>query len=225
MNTNNCDTWNVWSEIHSSPGQETRLDSARAAACTPLRVSPDCGTAEFKGSKGVYQTSLNSCGCEDFRRRNIPCKHMYRLALELELIPGPFSSYLHGGYDWKQVIEIVERLPDDAQREFSSHLRSSSASPAPYRRKKSPEIDALIAAEILMEYPEKETAKFKTVRMVEDFMADKRRVSWYFSRKFSPPTYTDGENFIVSEYPDDEVTAYLFQRGAAVAPGTIVDRA
>ena len=74
------------------------------------------GYSEFKGSKGVYQTSLNSCGCEDFRRRNIPCKHMYRLALELELIPGPFSSYLHGGYDWKQVIEIVERLPDDAQR-------------------------------------------------------------------------------------------------------------
>lgn len=219
----NSETWNVWSEIHSAPGQEKRLDSARAAACTPLQVSQCGGTAEFKGSGGVYHTSLNSCGCEDFRSRNLPCKHMYRLALELGLIPGPFYSYLHGGYDWKQVIEIVERLPDDVQREFSSHLKDSSTSPAPYRRKKRPEIDALISAEILMEYPEKETPKFKTVRLVEDFMADKRRVSWYFSRKFSPPTYTDGENFIVSSYPDDEVTSYLFQRGAAIAPGTIVD--
>lgn len=147
---------------------------------------------------------------------------MYRLALELELIPGPFASYLHGGYDWKRVIEIVERLPDDVQREFAAHLKDSSASSAPYRRKKHPEIDALISAEILMEYPEKETAKFKTVRMVEDFMADKRRVSWYFSRKFSPPSYTDGENILVGEYPDDEVTAYLRQRGFVMAPGTIL---
>lgn len=219
---NNNDTWNVWSEIHSAPGQEKRLDSARAAACTPSQIFPDSGTAEFTGSRGVYQTSLNSCGCEDFRRRNLPCKHMYRLALELKLIPGPFASYLHGGYDWKRVIEIVERLPDDVQREFAAHLKDSSASSAPYRRKKHPEIDALISAEILMEYPEKETAKFKTVRMVEDFMADKRRVSWYFSRKFSPPSYTDGENILVGEYPDDEVTAYLRQRGFVMAPGTIL---
>ena len=95
----NSNTWNVWSEIHSAPGQEKRLDSARAAACTPVQISPDSGAAEFKGSRGVYQTTLNSCGCEDFRRRNLPCKHMYRLALELELIPGPFSYYIHGGYD------------------------------------------------------------------------------------------------------------------------------
>jgi len=216
------ETWNVWSEIHNAPGQEKRLDSARAAACTPTQISLDCGTAEFKGSRGVYQTTLNSCGCEDFRRRNLPCKHMYRLALELKLIPGSFSSYLYGGYNWKQVIEIVEQLPDDAQQEFTAHFRDSVASPAPYRRKKRPEMDALIAAGILMEFPEKETAKFKTVRMVEDFMADKRRVSWYFSRKFSPPSYTDGEKIIVGEYPDDEITAYLCQRGHAKAPGTVL---
>ena len=51
-------------------------------------------------------------------------------------------------------------------------------------------MDTLISAEILIEYPEKETAKFKTVRMAEDFMVDKRRISWYFSRKFSPPQFT-----------------------------------
>ena len=218
----NSETWNVWSEIHSAPGQEKRLDSARAAACTPLQVSQGGGTAEFKGSGGVYQTSLNSCSCEDFRRRNLPCKHMYRLALELGLIPGPFSSYLHGGYDWKQVIDIAESFPEEVQEEFISHFRDSSASPSPYRRKKRPEMDTLISAEILIEYPEKETAKFKTVRMAEDFMVDKRRISWYFSRKFSPPQFTDGEKIIVGEYPDDEVTAYLRQRGFAKAPGTIL---
>ena len=32
-----------------------------------------------------YETTLRYCTCMDFRKRRLPCKHMYRLAVELKL--------------------------------------------------------------------------------------------------------------------------------------------
>lgn len=193
--------------------QAKRLDSARAAACTPALVNQDGGTADFFGHYGKYSASLFRCSCPDFRRQRKPCKHMYRLALEMGLIDGPFLSYLHGGYSWKQAIEAVEAFPDDVQKEFLDHFRASCAGPAPYRRKKTPEMDALINGGVLVEYPEKETPKFKTVRLIEDFMVDKQKVKTYFSRKFYPPTYFNGVEMVPEDLPDDEITAFLRERG------------
>jgi len=39
-----------------------------------------------RNSNTVYYTSLSNCDCEDFKRRNLPCKHMYKLACELGII-------------------------------------------------------------------------------------------------------------------------------------------
>ena len=36
--------------------------------------------ASIRSSSNTYTTSLQSCGCEDFRRNNAPCKHMMFLA-------------------------------------------------------------------------------------------------------------------------------------------------
>lgn len=39
-----------------------------------------------RNSNNIYVTSLFNCDCEDFKRRNLPCKHMYKLAYELDII-------------------------------------------------------------------------------------------------------------------------------------------
>lgn len=37
-------------------------------------------------SKQIYNTSLSNCECEDFKRRHLPCKHMYKFAYVLGII-------------------------------------------------------------------------------------------------------------------------------------------
>lgn len=73
----------VWNGVNSSPDQIKRQESARGAACTPLSVDREDMTGTFSGSHGTYIAALESCSCVDFLRRNLPCKHMYRLAYEL----------------------------------------------------------------------------------------------------------------------------------------------
>ena len=41
--------------------------------------------AIFLGNYGKYNTTLLKCDCEDYKRRLLPCKHMYRLAYELDV--------------------------------------------------------------------------------------------------------------------------------------------
>jgi transcriptional antiterminator Rof (Rho-off) len=37
--------------------------------------------------RDYYQTTLDACTCDDFDTRQLPCKHIYRLAFELSLLP------------------------------------------------------------------------------------------------------------------------------------------
>ena len=71
--------------IHENSEQVKRIATAKKADTTPAFVDRENKTAEFKGSgKNPYKTTLDSCSCVDFARRKLPCKHIYRLALELE---------------------------------------------------------------------------------------------------------------------------------------------
>ena len=79
----NFGTWEV--SIHESKEQQRRISTARKAETSPAVVDRENKTAEFKGSdKTPYTTTLESCTCTDFMRRVLPCKHIYRLALELD---------------------------------------------------------------------------------------------------------------------------------------------
>lgn len=60
-----------------------RQDSASSAECTPIHIDVKKQTGIFSGISGEYSTQLTECECMDFKRRNRPCKHMYRLAYEL----------------------------------------------------------------------------------------------------------------------------------------------
>lgn len=204
--------WEKWNDIHSESDQIKRLDSARQAACTPVCVNMDNGTARFKSKRGEYAVSLDSCTCTDFSRRSLPCKHMYRLALELGLVSGEYASYVHGGYTWKQAVEIIEEQPVDVQKFFYDRcFYKSMRKKEPFRIKKAPELDLLIQCGFVVEYPEKETPQFKTISVIEDFFVDKQKVHYYFSRKF-PKVYFDSE-YEEQPLPEDEVTAFLRERG------------
>lgn len=56
---------------------------------TPLSIDAENGTGEFEGKHGHYLASLEGCPCG---ARPKPCKHMYRIAIELGLMPGQAES-------------------------------------------------------------------------------------------------------------------------------------
>ena len=80
-------------DINNEPDQLKRQKSALSSKCTPAEVDHVNQTGIFKGSgKKPYNTTLNSCTCRDYFVRRLPCKHMYRLAMELGLFEGDFKS-------------------------------------------------------------------------------------------------------------------------------------
>lgn len=77
--------WSKWNDCHDYPSQVDRQDRAREAILTPLSISGQ--RAQFQGEEDQYRTTLLTCSCPDFKKRHKPCKHMYRLAMELDLFP------------------------------------------------------------------------------------------------------------------------------------------
>lgn len=93
-------------------------------------------TGRIMGSSNEWYTvSLDKCDCIDFERRGFPCKHMIRLALELNLsIDVPqFDPYAAAGFDVEDVISLLTerweagQLTLDALVKCSSALRKSSS--------------------------------------------------------------------------------------------------
>lgn len=72
-------------DIDSQPEQIKRQQRAQEKKCTPLSVDYVARTAVFAGSgRQPYETAEDSCTCRDFFVRRLPCKHIYRLRMELE---------------------------------------------------------------------------------------------------------------------------------------------
>lgn len=72
--------WDV--SIHDAEGQDVRFDRALFQNIAILEYDAEKGLAHIAGSRGgTYETTLDGCTCEDFRRRGLPCKHIYKLAL------------------------------------------------------------------------------------------------------------------------------------------------
>jgi len=90
---NNCaiPPFSVW-EGTDDKDQTKRFMRASERKNTPIEIYTDSNSATFSGSHGVYHTSLDFCECRDFSIRKLPCKHIYRLAMELGLISTKFSS-------------------------------------------------------------------------------------------------------------------------------------
>lgn len=123
-------SWELWSDIHGLPEQLKRQVSAKKVECTPLEISGNSG--KFQGQSGRYVTTLESCQCGDFIRRRKPCKHMYRLAMELGIFGGKDSLVSDKSkviiprnerpFILQDIIGILENYPDNLQVIFKEIL-------------------------------------------------------------------------------------------------------
>jgi hypothetical protein len=74
--------WGGWDpNLHSDFDQEKRYNRAVKIDDDDVDVDFEDGTGQISG----YTVYLNHCTCSDFDERKLPCKHIYRLALELDL--------------------------------------------------------------------------------------------------------------------------------------------
>ena len=83
--------WDV--SIHGADGQDVRFDRAMFQNIVIRSYDASAGSAEIVGTHGeIYKTTLDTCTCEDFQRRGLPCKHIYKLALSRGYSPDAFFS-------------------------------------------------------------------------------------------------------------------------------------
>lgn len=128
------DAWKQ--EIHTTDYALKRIKSAKSAKLTPIKIDTTDYYGYFQGSRGKYETFLDFCPCGDFRRSKLPCKHIYRLAIELGLlnikadydtnaIPTPKQERVN----LDDTINIIENLSTEAQLELlniASNIRSTT---------------------------------------------------------------------------------------------------
>ncbi len=78
--------WDIWdSSIHEASGQYDRMSRATLdKEISVLSYDPQYRLAKIQGKTAVYLTSYKRCSCPDYRKRRLPCKHMYALAMELD---------------------------------------------------------------------------------------------------------------------------------------------
>ncbi len=80
-----------YEQLHQDDEQIKRIKSSTTAKLTPVTIDIENKSGIFKGSgKNPYNVTLDHCNCGDFRRRKLPCKHIYRLAAELDIFK-PFD--------------------------------------------------------------------------------------------------------------------------------------
>lgn len=96
--------------FHCSDEQSTRFQRACSDVTIGKVVSVDKKKlrAKIKSSykpDTIYSVSLAECTCPDFQQRKLPCKHMYKLALELGIVTK----------EWD-----LSGIPDEIKELFSS---------------------------------------------------------------------------------------------------------
>lgn len=69
--------------IHEDYEQIKRIAFMQRIKAENVNVVPGKEVAKIAGTDGIYDVTLNSCTCHDFEVRQLPCKHIYRLAFEL----------------------------------------------------------------------------------------------------------------------------------------------
>lgn len=87
INTPASVLWRKWADVPMNEAQLRRLERGIECEFTPKEINLDAKYAIIVGSESkAYKTTLTKCTCPDFKKRNLPCKHMYYLALQTEAI-------------------------------------------------------------------------------------------------------------------------------------------
>lgn len=107
-------------DVHSTLEQVKRLAAMLRIKPKNITVNVDNLTAEIIGSTGDHHhVSLTSCSCMDFHFRQLPCKHIYRLAYEL----GCLNSLPK--FDRKSAEAFEGTIPDEVERFRRLYLKGA----------------------------------------------------------------------------------------------------
>ncbi|MCM1387843.1 MAG: hypothetical protein NC231_10975 [Bacillus sp. (in: Bacteria)] len=82
------DLWAKWDTCHTAKKQQDRIERALVYnELIPVKIDVESRCAKFAGqsSKERYRTTLRSCSSPDFKKRKLPCKHMYYLANQCDI--------------------------------------------------------------------------------------------------------------------------------------------
>ncbi len=152
----NFEAWNEWdNSIHTDPEQIKRQLSAAKADMTPVSLKNDF--AVFRGSKKDYETTLSACTCTDFAIRGLPCKHMYRLAHELDLFhldDVKTDSSVSVQLRINEAMSIIESLPEESQKIFHDIIYQCQYG-AGYDIISSEDAKILFDKKLIKQYPQK----------------------------------------------------------------------
>lgn len=220
-----------WPEHPADADEEKRLASAQQSKTSPLSVDKEHETGVFYGSgKEPYQTSLASCTCNDFVKRKKPCKHIFRLAMELGIIDAAYKTGRSTGerneaqISFADSVALVEQLSDAAQNAIKDMLY--------YTSERIDDRQKPVTCHDLDLVPELRTSPLLAKEMppcasfsfVEVFDKAQRDVYKYLHRKYDTETdwYTGAEHPAGAVpaadgsayyFPEDRVTDALTKRG------------
>ncbi len=168
---------NTWPrETHITDYALKRINSAKSAKLTPLKIDTIDFYGYFQGSSGKYETFLDSCPCGDFRRSKLPCKHIYRLAMELGLMENTDTKNNINAVitpkneraSLDETVDLIESLSKNAQLELlvvAANIRSTTPT---YLIEPNENISELIKAGIVADaYPGKYIINFNRKRKIE----------------------------------------------------------
>ena len=221
------DLWlKAWpSDIHTDEYALKRISSAKAAKMTPVLVNKEDCFAYFQGSHGRYETFLDSCPCGDFKRSKRPCKHIYRLAMELGLLDSEFitdSSKIPLPLDERlpleSVIDLVESLPENLQRRLLDISIGCDSADHESRIYMDEEIEELLKSGIIVLKPVSKRSRKCCVALIQTITP--RHVHFYLNRKYGHASYYVEDTgdlidvpLIETKLPDDAITLQLIKRG------------
>ena len=115
--------WNSWdNEIHTDEAQIARQGRAMNYDFE-FEINEVAKTAIFSSTSDIpfYSTSLCKCNCYDFQKRGLPCKHIYRLGVEL----GYVKIIKRFAFDKDKLSEVkesndIDNHPEQIKRQKSA---------------------------------------------------------------------------------------------------------
>ncbi len=190
------------------PGDAPKLEKASRPDLTPLVFDAASGYAEFGGRHGYYRTTLSSCRAGDKPcGGGYPCKHMYRLAMMLGLVPGEYESdpsrvkYPRSGVPLPEAVARAEGVSLEAQEFLLRHLAYLRQYHAIEPRRVPPEIQSeLEGAKLLIRvddppgfqmHPDIDRSSYSLLVYL------RRKLAWdsYLSGDMTPLYYPAGAQF------------------------------
>lgn len=107
---------------HMQESQRRKIATAKKSTTSPSAIDEENKIGIFAGSgKKDYTTSLESCSCGSFISDHLPCKHMYRLAMELHLMDADLDYGINRNVFLKEVPALS--LTWDTAICINDHLR------------------------------------------------------------------------------------------------------